>query len=80
MWRTDKPTKQGKYLVTTETFIGGRSRYVELLWYGKPLMPNITGLKGWHWYYPDSDYGDLIMDDEVIAWQECPEPYEGVKK
>ena len=30
---------------------------------------------GHAWFYPDSEYGDIIRDD-VIAWMEIPEPYE----
>lgn len=70
-WRTDKPKKDGKYLVTVRfTDIS----LVGTMWYGE-LPFAIEQTSGKHWYDHGSDGMDFLYDDDVIAWQELPEPY-----
>jgi len=71
-WRTGKPKKQGEYTVTVKSMRGGM---VELLYYGKPLMPN-RKVRGMCWYRSDDEWGDVVYDDaDILAWQPLPEPY-----
>jgi hypothetical protein len=73
-WRTGKPKKQGEYTVTVKSMRGGM---VELLYYGKPLMPNYK-VKGMCWYRSDDEWGDVVYDDaDILAWQPLPTPYKG---
>ena len=72
-WRTDKPKKEGEYL-TTITGLTGGEYYIKILYFGKPVY-SIEEVKGRHWYYSDSEYGDVIYDEDVVAWRELPEPY-----
>ena len=71
-WRTDKPEKDGKYLVTIHY---ADSCFVRTMWYGTAFT--IEEAEGNHWYDFGSDGIDLLYDDEVVAWQELPEPYRG---
>ena len=66
------PNEDGRYLVTYPLFVR-KDKWVNVLWYGKPSMPNIK-VKGKCWYRSDDEYGDVVYDD-VIAWQELPKPY-----
>lgn len=71
-WRTGKPKKQGEYTVTVKSMRGGM---VELLYYGKPLMPN-RKVKGMCWYRVDDEWGDVVYDDaDILAWMPLPKPY-----
>ncbi len=74
-WRTGKPTKSGKYIVT---LIGiGGYRFVSIMHYDKPLMPNIE-VSGACWYRDDDEWGDVVYDDKnILAWMPLPEPYKG---
>ena len=74
-WRTGKPTKGGKYIVT---LIGiGGYRFVSIMHYDKPFMPNIE-VSGACWYRDDDEWGDVVYDDkDILAWMPLPEPYEG---
>ena len=73
-WRTGKPKKQGEYIVTVKSMRGGM---VELLYYGKPLMPN-RKVKGMCWYRSDDEWGDVVYDDaDILAWMPLPKPYKG---
>ena len=73
-WRTGKPKKQGEYTVTVKSMRGGM---VELLYYGKPIMPNCK-VKGMCWYRSDDEWGDVVYDDaDILAWQPLPTPYKG---
>jgi len=73
-WRTGKPKKQGEYTVTVKSMRGGM---VELLYYGKPIMPNYK-VKGMCWYRSDDEWGDVVYDDaDILAWQPLPTPYKG---
>ena len=73
-WRTGKPKKQGEYTVTVKSMRGGM---VELLYYGKPLMPN-RKVKGMCWYRSDDEWGDVVYDDkDILAWMPLPKPYRG---
>jgi len=73
-WRTGKPKKQGEYIVTVKSMRGGM---VELLYYGKPLMPN-RKVRGMCWYRSDDEWGDVVYDDaDILAWMPLPEPYKG---
>lgn len=77
MWRINKPKRVGRYLVTTYDK-SDDERSVEILWYGKAIT--LDGVeKGFHWYRSDIEYGDILYDDEVIAWQELPEPLGRIK-
>lgn len=71
-WRTGKPKKRGEYIVTVKSMRGGM---VELLYYGKPLMPNYK-VKGICWYRSDDEWGDVVYDDaDILAWMPLPKPY-----
>lgn len=71
-WRTGKPKKQGEYTVTVKSMRGGM---VELLYYGKPLMPTHK-VKGMCWYRSDDEWGDVVYDDaDILAWTPLPKPY-----
>lgn len=73
-WRTGKPKKQGEYIVTVKSMRGGM---VELLYYGKPMMPNCK-VKGMCWYRSDDEWGDVVYDDaDILAWMPLPKPYKG---
>ena len=68
------PSENGRYLVTYPLFVGG-NKWVNVLWYGKPSMPNIK-VKGKCWYRSDDEYGDVVYDD-ILAWMPLPKPYKG---
>ena len=71
-WRTGKPTEQGKYMVTLDSF---GHKHIDLFYYGKPLMPN-RKVKGKCWYRSDDEWGDIVYDDTyILAWMPLPEPY-----
>lgn len=71
-WRTGKPTEQGKYMVTLDSF--GHKR-IDLFHYGKPLMPN-RKVRGKCWYRCDDEWGDVVYDDiDILAWMPFPKPY-----
>ena len=74
-WRTGKPTKGGKYIVT---LIGiGGYRFVTIMHYDKPLMPNIE-VGGACWHRDDDEWGDVVYDDnDILAWMPLPTPYKG---
>ena len=74
-WRTGKPTKGGKYIVT---LIGiGGYRFVSIMHYDKPFMPNIE-VSGACWYREDEEWGDVVYDDkDILAWMPLPKPYKG---
>lgn len=73
-WITDrKPTKSGTYMVTLDAF--GLHRFVDILIYGKPIMPN-RKVRGKCWYRSDDEWGDVVYDDEdILAWMPLPKPY-----
>lgn len=73
-WITDrKPTEEGTYMVTLDAF--GHHRYIDLMHYGKPLMPN-RKVRGKCWYRADDEWGDIVYDDEeILAWLPLPTPY-----
>ena len=71
-WRIGKPTEQGKYMVTLDSF--GHKR-IDLFYYGKPMMPN-RKVRGKCWYRSDDEWGDVVYDDtDILAWQPLPKPY-----
>jgi hypothetical protein len=71
-WRIGKPTEQGKYMVTIDSF--GHKR-IDLFYYGKPMMPN-RKVRGKCWYRSDDEWGDVVYDDtDILAWQPLPKPY-----
>ena len=73
-WRIGKPTEQGKYMVTIDSF--GHKR-IDLFYYGKPMMPN-RKVRGKCWYRSDDEWGDVVYDDtDILAWQPLPKPYKG---
>lgn len=73
-WITDsKPTEDGEHMVTLDAF--GLHRFIKLMDYGKPLLPN-KEVRGKCWYDSDSEYGDVVYDDdEILAWMPLPKPY-----
>lgn len=73
-WITDrKPIEDGKYMVTVKGVVC--DSYIDLLFYGKPLMPN-KNVKGMCWYDSDDEWGDIIyVDTEILAWMPLPKPY-----
>lgn len=75
-WITDrKPTEDGRYMVTVEGILCGR--IIDLMFYGKPLMPN-KEVKGKCWYDSDDEWGDIVYaDTEILAWMPLPKPYKG---
>lgn len=73
-WRIGKPTEQGSYMVTLDSF---GHKHIDLFYYGKPLMPN-RKVRGKCWYRSDDEWGDVVYDDkEILAWQPLPTPYKG---
>ena len=73
-WRTGKPTEQGKYMVTLDSF---GHKHIDLFYYGKPMMPN-RKVRGKCWYRSDDEWGDVVYDDtDILAWQPLPTPYKG---
>lgn len=71
-WRIGKPTEQGKYMVTIDSF---GYKHIDLFYYGKPLMPN-RKVRGNCWYRSDDEWGDVVYDDtDILAWQPLPKPY-----
>lgn len=74
-WKTGKPTKNGEYMVTLDAF--GHHRYIDIMHYGKPLMPN-REVDGMCWYRSDNEWGDVVYDDiDILAWIPLPKPYKG---
>ena len=73
-WITDrKPTEEGTYMVTVKGI--GHHRFIDLMYYGKPLMPN-RKVRGKCWYRSDDEWGDVVYDDEeILAWMPLPKPY-----
>lgn len=63
------PSDSGEYLVT----VGTHDAFVDVLYYGKPLMPN-RKVKGKCFYRADDEWGDIV-DNDVIAWMPLPKPY-----
>lgn len=78
-WITDrKPIEDGKYMVTVRGVVC--DSYIDLLFYGKPLVPN-REVKGMCWYDSDDEWGDIIYaDTEILAWMPLPKPYEERKE
>lgn len=71
-WRIGKPTEQGKYMVTLDSF---GYKHIDLFYYGKPLMPN-RKVRGKCWYRSDDEWGDVVYDDkDILAWMPLPMPY-----
>lgn len=75
-WRIGKPTEQGQYMVTLDSF---GYKHIDLFYYGKPLMPN-RKVRGKCWYRSDDEWGDVVYDDtDILAWQPLPKPYCGAR-
>lgn len=73
-WRTGKPTENGEYMVTLDAC---GHRYIDVMHYAKPLMPN-REVGGTCWYRDDDEWGDVVYDDkDILAWMPLPEPYKG---
>lgn len=73
-WRIGKPTEQGKYMVTIDSF---GYKHIDFFYYGKPMMPN-RKVRGNCWYRSDDEWGDVVYDDtDILAWQPLPKPYKG---
>lgn len=71
-WRIGKPTEQGEYMVTLDSF---GHKHIDLFYYGKPLMPN-RKVRGKCWYRSDDEWGDVVYDDkDILAWMPLPKPY-----
>ena len=62
------PESYGKYIVTRDDPVFGI--YVRMLNYGEADFAK----KNPCWFYYDSEYGDVTVDN-VIAWMQLPEPY-----
>lgn len=68
------PNEEGLYMVTLKTF-SDDYRFIDLLHYGKPMMPNCR-VKGACWYRNDSEWGDVVYDNsDIIAWMPLPMLY-----
>ena len=65
------PSEDGEYITTLPLM--REDRFVSILRYGKPLMPN-REVKGKCFYDSDDEWGDIPYDD-VIAWMPLPQPY-----
>lgn len=71
------PSKDGKYLVTkyywntpSVCFLCFALDLSEHIWYEEDeTLKNKCG-----WYHVSSEWGNIV-DDNVVAWQELPEPY-----
>ena len=73
-WRTGKPTKNGRYAVTLDLW---GHRRINIMHYGKPQLPS-QEVDGACWYMCDSEWGDVVYDDEdILAWMPLPDPYKG---
>ena len=73
-WKKGKPTEQGKYMVTLDSF---GHKHIDLFYYGKPLMPN-RKVRGKCWYRSDDEWGDVVYDDsDILAWMPLPTLYKG---
>ena len=73
-WRKGKPTEQGEYMVTLDSF---GHKHIDLFYYGKPLMPN-RKVRGKCWYRSDDEWGDVVYDDtDILAWMPLPTSYKG---
>ena len=60
-----KPRKNGRYLVTIETPFGRQVRQADMVEFPE---------NNWYFYVlPNGGF------EKVIAWQKCPNPYEGEK-
>lgn len=71
-WIIGKPTEQGKYMVTIDSF---GHKHIDLFYYGKPMTPN-RKVRGKCWYRSDDEWGDVVYDDtDILAWQPLPQPY-----
>ncbi len=66
------PQMAGKYLVWIPS-ITGRG-YIDILYYGEPDFMHERSERCF--YAADSEWGDVPYDD-VIAWMELPEPFNG---
>ena len=66
------PKKDGKYLAWIPSITG--KGYIDILYYGEPDFINKRDERCF--YDADSEYGDVPYDD-VIAWMELPEPFNG---
>ena len=65
-WGTkNPPRKKGRYLVTLVTSFGRQVRQADRYEYPQG---------NWIWVLLPSG---TACDKDVIAWQKCPEPYEG---
>ena len=73
-WRTGKPTENGEYMVTLDAW---GHRYIDVMHYAKPQMPN-REVDGTCWYRYDDEWGDVVYDDsDILAWMPLPTPYKG---
>lgn len=71
-WRIGKPTEQGEYMVTLDAW---GHRYINIMYYAEPLMPNIE-VDGMCWYRSDDEWCDVVYDDtDILAWIPLPKPY-----
>ena len=84
-WKTTQPKKDGQYLITTILYrgTGGTKNIVDIAYFTKNLykidhydFSEYKGKRKAGWYTYDSEYGYVEYDD-VLAWQELPEPYKG---
>lgn len=65
-WSTkNPPQKYGRYLVTHVDYFGRCVRQADRVEYPKG---------NWHWSLLPSG---TASDKEIVAWQKCPEPYNG---
>ena len=65
-WTTQNPPKKtGRYLITLDTSFGKQVRQADRGEYPKG-----------NWFWCVMPFGNTC-NKEVIAWQKCPEPYEG---
>jgi len=63
-WATNNPpTNRNRYLVTLKTSFGNQVRQADRVEYPRG-----------NWYWSLLPSGNA-SDNEVIAWQKCPEPY-----
>lgn len=67
------PEERGEYLVSYHTnFLG---ECIDIVRYGKPLMPNDEDYKQRNCFYGTSYDGFDVVCRDVTAWMPLPEPY-----
>ena len=62
------PSERGEYLAVVKLL--DDMKCVRILYFGKPLMADVDGPC---FYASDSEWGDVVWGDDVVAWMPVPE-------